>query len=85
MWGARALPAFMVSRYTCLLYTSEMTFNSFVSQQEEINGSVETQFSDIQKYIRYVAVSYTHLDVYKRQALECVVLPEEDEKRVDSN
>lgn len=32
----------------------EMTFNSFVSQQEEINGSVETQFSDIQKYIRYV-------------------------------
>lgn len=32
----------------------EMTFNSFVSQQEEINGSVETQFSDIRKYIRYV-------------------------------
>ena len=31
----------------------EITFNSFVSKQEETNGSVETQFSDIQKYIRF--------------------------------
>ena len=31
----------------------EITFNSFVSKQEETNGSGETQFSDIQKYIRF--------------------------------
>ena len=66
------------TKYTCLLYTSGRTARAnndgvaitFVSEKEQGN------FKNIEKFldrdIYKIPVSYTHLDVYKRQGLEKV-------------
>ena len=50
----------------CLLYTSPYTGTGHPEQLKYLQGVWSRQL-DKKNRIRYTAVSYTHLDVYKRQ------------------
>ena len=65
-------------RKSCLLYTSGLrtamtrTLNQYIEQAELAKkAKVETTGDDMREGICCVPVSYTHLDVYKRQQEDC--------------
>ena len=58
---------FFVQNRGCLLYTSEIAFESALKNHEFIVFYQPKVDIDTEKVVGAEAVSYTHLDVYKRQ------------------
>ena len=54
------------------LGTAQSTLNSIVPKATEIKESVQTSGASSNKRTRVPAVSYTHLDVYKRQVQHAI-------------
>ena len=67
MWTGSNAQECYESCESCLLYTSKSTYDDYEQGAKEKLEDVDVQLKTIKKSGIVPAVSYTHLDVYKRQ------------------